>query len=222
MHVRDHAPGFFGKLPSHGDFVGRRLPLDMRQCFDNWIQAGLLHSRQVMGAGWLPTWLNSPLWRFVVAAGVCGEQAWCGVMMPSHDRVGRCFPLVLAAGSEVAPCLHDCLTVRDAWFSRLEEVALSALDDISSLEALDQALLAIPRVSSCSVCCTENSPLQDPMASLGTEIPSGSCRTLGCGRSAWWTVDPANRKYRLAVFHELPQPAEFVSLLDGGLGEREA
>jgi type VI secretion system protein ImpM len=28
---------------------------------------------------------------------VCGPQAWAGVMMPSHDRLGRIFPLLLAA-----------------------------------------------------------------------------------------------------------------------------
>ena len=70
------APGFFGKLPSHGDFLARRLPPGLRLCLDDWLQGALLQSRIELGHAWLPTWLSSPMWRFVIAPGIAGDGAW--------------------------------------------------------------------------------------------------------------------------------------------------
>ncbi len=39
---------------------------------------GLLASQQQLGADWLNVYLVSPLWRFVLAAGVCGRMRWLG------------------------------------------------------------------------------------------------------------------------------------------------
>lgn len=60
--------------------------------WDEWLQAGLRASRERVGAGWEQAYRCSPIWHFALAAGVCGESAWAGVMIPSVDRVGRYFP----------------------------------------------------------------------------------------------------------------------------------
>ncbi|CAH0296100.1 hypothetical protein SRABI118_04230 [Massilia sp. Bi118] len=209
---------FFGKLPSHGDFVGRRLPPEVKDCFDRWLQAGLVRSREDLGDGWLPVWLSSPIWRFVVAEGVCGEQAWAGVMMPSHDRVGRCFPLLLMAGIAGTPSLRDCLTVHQGWFERLEELALSSLDEAFTLTALDLGLVGMddgPRGTAPDApgqAETGELPavavLEDGRLPLLAEAPMP-------GASAWWTDGSAQVQACLAVCRGMPAAAEFAALLDG-------
>ncbi|WP_286800080.1 type VI secretion system-associated protein TagF, partial [Pseudomonas sp. UBA4034] len=89
--------GFYGKLASRGDFVSRALPQSFIGPWDNWLAAGLLASQNSLGAGWLNAYLVSPLWRFVLAPGVCGPDAAAGVVMPSIDRVGRYFPRAVVA-----------------------------------------------------------------------------------------------------------------------------
>ena len=44
-----NAPGFFGKLPSHGDFISRRLPTELLAAWEAWLDAGLQHSRDSLG-----------------------------------------------------------------------------------------------------------------------------------------------------------------------------
>ncbi|MFC0134094.1 type VI secretion system-associated protein TagF [Massilia eurypsychrophila] len=132
--------GFFGKVSTHGDFVARRLAPSFQQPWDAWLQAGLQASRQALGERWLATYLCSPIWRFALAPGVCGERACAGVLMPSVDRVGRHFPLTVASEGG-APL--DQLMQQGHWYERLEELALSALGEHFSLDAFDAALCAL-------------------------------------------------------------------------------
>src|SRR5262249_24352911 len=91
------APGFHGKLVAKGDFVTRPLPGSFLDPWDAWLQDVGGGSRQRMGEAWLDAYLTSPIWRFVLSAGLCGNAPAAGVLMPSVDRVGRYFPLSLAA-----------------------------------------------------------------------------------------------------------------------------
>src|ERR1700733_5055101 len=87
--------GFFGKLPSHGDFVRRRVADDFVAGWDAWLQSCLAQSRETLGDKWLDTYLTSPVWRFALAPAVCGAAAVAGILVPSVDRVGRYFPLTI-------------------------------------------------------------------------------------------------------------------------------
>jgi type VI secretion system protein ImpM len=214
-------PGFFGKLRSHGDFVSRRLPPAMREPFDGWLQAGLLRSRAELGAAWTPTWGTSPLWRFMLAPGLCGPQAWCGVMMPSADRVGRCFPLVLAAGMDGVPPLADCLALHAAWFARLEDLALSSLDDGFSMAAFDAALQALEgapvpaRGVATAATAAMAAPAGPRVAALLEGVAPPFANAGMDGDSAWWTDGSAQVAPSLAVCPGLPPAAGFAALLDG-------
>ncbi|KAF1026139.1 MAG: hypothetical protein GAK37_02721 [Pseudomonas sp.] len=135
--------GFFGKVISHGDFVSRRLPPVFLNTWDTWLQSGLQHSRERLGEQWLAVYLCSPIWYFALAAGVCDEQGWAGVMIPSVDRVGRYFPLTLAMPGEDVPLLTR-LEQDTAWYGQVERLALSSLNEGFSLEAFDAAVAALP------------------------------------------------------------------------------
>jgi type VI secretion system protein ImpM len=214
-------PGFFGKVPSHGDFVGRRIPLDVRQRFDDWLQASLVRSQQDLGRAWLPTWLSSPLWRFVVGAGVCGDRAWAGVMMPSHDRVGRCFPLLLMAGIDGTPSLRACMTAHDAWFRQMEELALSTLEEGFALEVFDATLLALMPLASGLSPPSGAMPVLPTVLRIRMDSPPPWTDADLADLSVWWTHGSPLVEASLAVCRGLPPPPWFASLLDGRWTERD-
>lgn len=139
MNNFDNLVGFYGKLPSHGDFLSRRLPRQFVEPWDHWLQGGITASREQLGKHWLDTFLVSPIWHFGLAPGLCGDDAWAGVMMPSVDRVGRYFPLTLAAKVDPVklPLLFDPAC---GWFGALTQLAFSSLDYQFDLQAFDDGL----------------------------------------------------------------------------------
>ena len=113
--------GFFGKLPGAGDFVQRRLPAGFVERWDRHFEQAVFASREALGGDWAQAYHASPTWRFVLAPQACGEGAWAGVFGPADDRVGRSFPMVLAA--PVAPAQVDLLLREGAgWFDALARV----------------------------------------------------------------------------------------------------
>ena len=89
--------GCFGKVPARGDFLLRGLPRAFADPWHDWLLDGLQASRAALADVWLDRYLNAPIWRFALEAGVCGPQAAAGVMMSSVDKAGRHFPLTLVA-----------------------------------------------------------------------------------------------------------------------------
>jgi type VI secretion system protein ImpM len=86
---------WWGKLPSRGDFIGRGLPPRWRSDWDAWLQRGLALAAATLDGAALRERLGGfAPWRYV-ALPAPGEM-WCGIIVPSHDRVGRAFPLTLA------------------------------------------------------------------------------------------------------------------------------
>ncbi len=129
--------GFYGKLPSEGDFVTRRLPWEFTSVWDDWLQQGLQASRNALGAGWLAQYLSAPIWRFQVAPGVCGPLGWRGLFFASVDRVGRYFPLTLAFADAGAPSLGSLSADAQAWIA-LEDAALAGLSPTLPIGEFDR------------------------------------------------------------------------------------
>jgi type VI secretion system protein ImpM len=123
------AVGFYGKLPCNGDFLQRRVPQEFVDVWDPWLQECIHASREALREDWLNAYLTSPVWRFVLAEGVCGSGAYAGVMLPSVDRVGRYFPLTIIAQLNVDDCVLDvaCDSAQQ-WFATAEALALGALE----------------------------------------------------------------------------------------------
>ena len=140
--MSDIVAGFFGKLPARGDFVRAGLPRDFTDRWDEWLRSVLAGSRALMGEAWLPAFLEAPVWRFALPAGICGARAVLGLMLPSVDRAGRYFPLTFAA-------LHDGMAetaVGDAWLDRCETIGRDALErDTPPQEISD--MLGLPDLS---------------------------------------------------------------------------
>ena len=143
MKSIQYSPGLYGKVPIHGDFVTRRLPASFVRPWDDWLQAALSASREQLDSAWLDVYLISPIWRFVLSAGLCGADAWAGILMPSVDKVNRYFPLTLTVPITQQEILPWLFSARTDWFDNLEKLALSALGDKLDLEAFDRELQAM-------------------------------------------------------------------------------
>ncbi|MCF6252531.1 MAG: type VI secretion system-associated protein TagF [Methylococcaceae bacterium] len=135
--------GFYGKLPIVGDFITRRLPKEFINTLDQWMQSGVSVSKEELGSDWLDLYLTSPIWRFAFQPGVCGEEAWAGIMMPSVDKVGRYYPLTIACKVEEVNDLALILAHCSDWFARLEEIALAGLEENYNLDGFNDVLLGV-------------------------------------------------------------------------------
>ena len=102
-------------------------------------------SREVLGERWLECFLSAPVWRFALPAGMVASAGWVGLLVPSVDRVGRYFPLTIAApiqgdGIDVPAALVQALP----WLDSIEALALDALRPKLDFDAFDQRLAQMP------------------------------------------------------------------------------
>jgi type VI secretion system protein ImpM len=220
--------GFFGKLPSHGDFVRRSLPPDLIKRWDDWLQSGLAASREALGDDWLDCYLSSPIWRFCFSAGVCGDARWIGAMMPSVDRVGRYFPLTVATRIPASRSLFATAAEADPWFIEIEQAMLRTLEEdslaadafaerlanITPLDArpahqLTQDPQSMEPGSFIRVPLADSAGLQD---AAGTLMDAMALRCLGTF-SLWWSAGSPYVESSARVFADLPATSLFWTLL---------
>ncbi len=219
-------PGFFGKLPARGDFVSRRLDEAFRFGFDTWLQRSIATSKRQLGPSWLPTYLRSPIWRFVLGPNLCGEAPALGVMIPSVDRVGRYFPLIIAA--QLPGCLSPGTLFHGArkWFDRAEALILTSLNDVFDLDAFDRAVsgLGLPAYSRTSSSAqpqamrldlSEGGDLSATYAHILDRVLMGSNVRF----SLWWTVGSEKVRASVLLGQGMPAPTNFAALLDGNWDE---
>lgn len=83
----------YGKLPAHGDFVGRGLEPTARDELDAWLAASLAHAREMLGGRFDEAYDSAPPWRFAWRE---GRGTTAGAMAASVDGVGRRYPILLA------------------------------------------------------------------------------------------------------------------------------
>lgn len=139
--------GWYGKLPSLGDFASRRLEASFITPWDEWLAEGLDGLRTHQPSAWLDAYLASPVWRFVLMPGTMGlDQAMAGVLMPSVDRVGRYFPLTLTATLPTPPQSEADIQTLLTWLHQLDDLAADALHDDWGIDQLEDQLskLAMP------------------------------------------------------------------------------
>jgi len=216
--------GFYGKLPAKGDFLGRRLPRSFVDTWDAWLQDAIGQSREAMGDGWLEAYLTSPLWRFVLGPDVCGQDPMAGVMMPSVDRVGRYFPLALAIPVPGCNRPFGLALANDAWFARVEDLALSVLDDGADFDSFEAGVGAIgaPALEgdldtrSLEGTCAVSLPGLEALGDAAPNLVDAVISTLAPRWSVWWSSGSEAVPPTFLVAAGLPPPHGYAALLDGG------
>ncbi|AVS73776.1 type VI secretion system-associated protein TagF [Acidovorax cattleyae] len=134
---------WFGKLPGQGDFVGRRMPRAMSGAWDDWLSHGLGHLKSTAHGDWERTFTQAPLWSFV-ASGSKGAAPSCGVLAPSIDRVGRCYPLTVMAVGEGGRQSLAADGVLGQFFSEACDAVIEARRLALPADALDSRLSRLP------------------------------------------------------------------------------
>ena len=200
--------GYFGKVSTQGDFVSRRLPAHLVQAWDAWLQECMAASQEELGPLWLERYLTSPVWRFAIAPGVLGPEGLGGVMMPSVDRVGRYFPLMV--GAVGAPPLLDWFHDQATWYDAIEDLARESLDAGFMLEYLDEAPNPVPAALVPAMTGTAwRFPLRGDMTAT-------IARTTLQGHSLWWSGGGPCVEASMLVCRGMPQAQGFSAMLDGG------
>lgn len=228
--------GWYGKLACLGDFASRRLSRAFVERWDGWLQQVLPASRAQLGDGWLEAYLTSPVWRFVEWAEPGASPATAaavnvGVLMPSVDKVGRYFPLCVAAALPglVAGAIE--LRALLQWLDRIEALALATLDTRRLVQQFDDALLAEPpplphRAAAVTALARPlagqlhgaaggllrlppNGALEDVLLDLGCHTLANSAR----GATLWWAATHEGADRPIFACRGLPDAARFTAML---------
>ena len=219
------AAGFFGKLPSRGDFIGRFLPKSFLEPWDGWLQAAIAQSRNQLAEAWRDAYCVSPIWRFAISAGLCGPTGYAGILMPSVDRVNRYYPLVIAAPLTSDWPLLTLPSTGAAWFQQAEQLALTALEqDTLDLETFSQQVNALGapadadsaqggRLTGKAWHC----PLPDalPLSQTAPALANHLLRRAFARPSLWWSEGSERIARCLLICDGLPPIEGFSALLAG-------
>ncbi len=215
---------WYGKLPARGDFVSQGLSPSQVRAWDGWLQQGLKHA----SLRWPPDELDRrlqafPPWRFLAWPNGVSGAAWAGVVVASHDRVGRAFPLTVLQVMETPglPGL-DWLDI-EAALARMADAALDATDlnDPQSTEAFESLLLGLgpvfaPERVAARVAMRVQAPA-DAWSMRPQQSPLDLLRNSPGTRSLWWN-EPVPGTAPLPLGDTWPPHAEL--LLDVlGLGD---
>lgn len=128
--------GLFGKHPTAGDFLRVEAASELVRAFDRWLSAALVAGER-LSSSWPALYAGAPPVFFLFHGESAARSARCllGLFVPSADRAGRAFPLVVFSELELAPLaaahpvlpyhrfLHDALRL----LSRREQFAADTL-----------------------------------------------------------------------------------------------
>lgn len=135
--------GAFGKIPSLGDFFRFDMPQSFIASWDRWLQDELPIVRGLLGPRWTDCYSTAPIWRFTLTAGLAGPNGAQGIIMPSVDRVGRLFPLTLAATLPAGRSAVQAHLAAARTFDALELIALDALEDTMTVAHLTERVRGV-------------------------------------------------------------------------------
>lgn len=180
------AIGWYGKLPTRGDFVGRGLPRPWLRVWDDWLQRGLTGAARQLGAARLrERLLAMPPWQCLVLPLQHGQPVWCGVVAPATDRVGRVFPLLLAEA-------YDPAALDRAGLRQLQARALYVADWLDRFGALSS-----PREFEAGAAQLGATPWRwAPAAAAPAEATVAGLRADWPGSASfWWCPEPVGEMH---------------------------
>ncbi|WP_422848584.1 type VI secretion system-associated protein TagF [Acidovorax sp. M14] len=211
---------WYGKLPSLGDFVGRRMPHALASEWDAWMREGMEQLRLADETSWSDTFVNAPLWFFITSLSTLGSPV-IGALAPSMDRVGRYYPItVMATAPHVGCPFAGDLQVKE-FLAGARSAIVDARRRTLSVDELDRRVSLLPSPFDTTLPGErEPSLIQDILSDLNeasqahqatasdlTEhiaLPAGEWRTHAAhfGEQSLWWISPTHRLgYRELVHH---------------------
>jgi type VI secretion system protein ImpM len=193
----DPSAGFFGKIPARGDFVAAGLPTVVVKTWDQFISAALAEAKSALGDRWSDVWLQAPVWRFALPGTMCGPAPLLGLWMPSIDKAGRHFPLMIAATCP-GTTPEQMRRHGTAWLDAAEDAGRDAIADDLTPEQLTASIPPSPDLTA-----SPEIPLPDDLR---------PCPDAGL----WWTDGAPLVPAQGLVRDTMPDAAAFRAMLDGG------
>jgi type VI secretion system protein ImpM len=192
---------FFGKLPSAGDFVSRRMPYAVQQFWDHWCAEGMEALKAASTATGLQVWGGTPNWAFLLPEQPGVPTGQLGIFVPSCDRVGRVFPFVVIVPfvpDQQAVFLERAASLGVAWgqivtHAQQNRLAIEAVD--AGLHAALAETLAIELEDDDDERTTLPMGLDTRPSSLPWPELSRNFDLHG-SQSYWWSVPPAMTGYQ--------------------------
>lgn len=217
--------GWYGKLPSLGDFASRRMSPGFLEAWDDWLAGGLADWRARQPESWLDAYLASPSWRFLLMpgalTGVLSAGAWAGVLMPSVDRVGRYFPLTLVRPLYPMPGSVPEAQALLAWLEELDELTVSALQDDWNVDQLETALHRQAPWPQAPIPPAEAGAAPDSLAEWLVQVAAEPLSAGRPGRALWLAPDGAGGQV-LRTTTGLPRGPAFSALLTDAAGAADS
>jgi type VI secretion system protein ImpM len=205
---------WYGKLPSAGDFISRRMPYGLQQFWDAWLAVGMetLKERNPV-SGWA-VWGSMPKWAFLLPCQTGVPIAQLGVLAPSCDRVGRVFPFLATTAvvaDNAARVLPRAGAISLAWANVIAEAQLarSLVETVDShlADALSTSLANdVPEYDGDMTLPPGVSPTLLPWPGLVDDFD------IGGNESFWWSVPPANTGFRAKTHHGPLSATQFCAL----------
>ena len=132
--------GWHGKLPSAGDFMHRRMSREVMNWWDRWLQAGLAATSHGSADTTRRAFEAAPAWNFAVPAGAGGGVVQLGCIVPSHDRVGRRYPVCALAALSPDAFEPALLAGSAEYFRQLSQGLCSGVRHLHAPEGVDRAV----------------------------------------------------------------------------------
>jgi type VI secretion system protein ImpM len=152
--------GYFGKLPSYGDFIQRNVCPELVKHWDNWLLQSLSAAQQQLGNKWRDIYFNAPIWRFVLQQNVVSQSTVTGLIMPSVDKAGRCYPLTVIC--QIDAPINPLVLARkiDKFHEDTEDFVLSLLEnnrpDLDEIQQVLSKTYAQLKLSDCQSASNKN------------------------------------------------------------------
>lgn len=193
--------GLYGKHPAKGDFLDVGLG-SLKPALEAWLDTVLAETRHGLAEAWEPVWAAARPLRFWIGSEIWGE-AVAGVMLPSTDKVGRQFPLViLGAGAECPP--PPVLHTQQDWHAAVEahlRALCAAQDTAPTLDALNPPPPTPVPVGPSDFWAVR--PDAD-ISGLLDDIALTDHSRAAQRRSYWWAVGTANDQSQVWAGDGLP------------------
>ena len=213
--------GYYGKLPLRGDFIQRNVDSEFIQLWDVWLQNVITNSREILGEQWLNYYLVSPIWRFYLP--MQDNSAYCGVMLPSVDKVGRYFPFVIVTQVDKIIPAQTYIVNNEHWFNEAEQLALNALDESIDFEQLNlnidslnqsQNLIANDndtQAQNYRIPLRNNISINEGFSQLNLVLP----QKVSNQTNFWWTAGNEHIEGNLFCSNQMPDDNVYTAMLDG-------
>lgn len=235
MREEESIVGYYGKIPSKGDFVTQTLPKSFTDPWDAWLRQVLAYSKSELGDQWMEYYLTSPLYHFVLSSGICGNQSWLGVMIPSVDNVGRFFPMTICKSFSETSNSLDLIEKNNEWLAKAEKLLLSCLDEDFNLSNFESELLKLKENEDSDSTITLkrftmnrfqdsawNFPIhkKESLGAVYPELINSMLNTFYSTYSVWHTAGSDIVTSGFVISEGLPSHKSMTAFMDGQWGKR--